>query len=373
MRRRWSVGALASALALGAGGLSAQTSQPAAVAADGWRPLFDGRSLDGWHRVGGAATFEVREGMIVGSTTTGQPNAFLRTDVEYGDFELELDVWIDPALNSGIQIRSHVRPKSGRVYGLQVEVDPSDRAWSGGIYDEARRGWLADLADAPAAREAFRGGGTWNHYRVRCVGAEILTWVNGEPAARLLDGVDLTGFIALQVHGIGKDEAKAGRPVRWRNVRIRELGRHAWRPLWNGRNLAGWVSVGDGFAVEDGVLIGSGVAALVATPGAGARGLRLRLGAVRGAGAAVAFGGAWAGTGPMQGGTRLALPDGDGPLACTLVVNALGETAAWLDDQRTELAPLASGADELGSVALVLGADTEVRVQALEQLVPVRR
>ena len=67
----------------------------------------------------------------------------------YDDFILELDFKVDPEMNSGIQIRSNSFPEynNGRVHGYQIEIDPSERAWSGGIFDEGRRGWLADLED----------------------------------------------------------------------------------------------------------------------------------------------------------------------------------------------------------------------------------
>lgn len=144
---------------------------------------------------------------------------------------------VDPLLNSGIQIRSNVYDEKktyktaegkeinvgpGRVHGYQVEIDPSDRAWSGGIYDEGRRGWLFNLKDKPEAGAAFKQN-EWNKYRIECRGDSIKTWVNGVPAADLKDDMTSTGFIALQVHGIGGDEKKVGKQIKWRNVNIIEL------------------------------------------------------------------------------------------------------------------------------------------------------
>ena len=136
-----------------------------------------------------------------------------------------------PKLNSGVQIRSQCfdepkevgaarRSPAGRVHGYQVEIDPSDRAWSGGIYDEGRRGWLNDLKDNEAARKAFKQG-EWNTFRVECRGDSIKTWINGVPAADLKDDMTPEGFIALQVHGVGAETEP--REVRWRNIRIQEL------------------------------------------------------------------------------------------------------------------------------------------------------
>src|SRR5699024_12531814 len=95
----------------------------------------------------GEADFQVEDGEIVGTTVTNTPNSFLVTDKEYCDFILELELKVNDHMNSGIQIRSESTAdyKDGRVHGYQVEIDPSVRAWSGGIYDEARRGWLYPL------------------------------------------------------------------------------------------------------------------------------------------------------------------------------------------------------------------------------------
>ena len=136
---------------------------------------------------------------------------------------LELEVRVDSLLNSGIQIRSNSLPdyQNGRVHGYQVEIDPSERAWSGGIYDEGRRGWLFNLQGRSAAQKAFKQG-QWNHYRIEARGNHIRTWVNGVLAADLVDSMTAEGFIGLQVHSIGHP-GLAGRTVEWRNVRVKEL------------------------------------------------------------------------------------------------------------------------------------------------------
>src|SRR5687768_1806174 len=97
-----------------------------------WTPLFDGKTLNGWTQRGGKATYAVKGDTIVGTTVAGTPNSFLCTEAAYGDFELEFEVMTDPKLNSGVQFRSMSVPgfKDGAVYGYQVEIDPSDRAWS---------------------------------------------------------------------------------------------------------------------------------------------------------------------------------------------------------------------------------------------------
>ena len=113
-----------------------------------WTSLFNGESLDGWIQRGGKAKYTVEDGCIVGRTIPKTPNSFLCTEKQYGDFILEYEFKVDPRLNSGVQIRSQTK-ESGRVFGYQVEIDPDtnrNRMWTGGIYDEARRGWLNDLS-----------------------------------------------------------------------------------------------------------------------------------------------------------------------------------------------------------------------------------
>jgi len=208
-----------------------------AQAEEGFIDLFDGETLSGWVQHGGEARYEVRDGMIVGISALRTGNSFLCTEKDYGDFILELEFKVDPSLNSGIQIRSQVfdeertynapdgksvRIPAGRVHGYQVEIDPSPRAWSAGIYDEGRRGWLYDLKEKPKAREAFKQN-EWNHVKVECRGASIKTWINGVEAADLEDNATPSGFIALQVHGIGNDKAKEGKEILWKNIRIKQL------------------------------------------------------------------------------------------------------------------------------------------------------
>jgi hypothetical protein len=234
-------------------------------------PLFDGKTLSGWEVCNGFAKYRVEDGAIVGTTAEGSPNSFLCTTKEYGDFVLEFETKTEPALNSGVQIRSHRftggqtvltfngkqlaerKTVTGRVHAYQVEIANEESGTSGGIYDESRRGWLHNIASDAAASKAFKDN-QWNRYRVAAIGDSIKTWVNGVPCADLVDSMDLTGFIALQVHSY-----KGPKPaeVRWRNIRIQDLGRHAWKRVWDGRTLNGWTKTGGGaWTIEDGALRG---------------------------------------------------------------------------------------------------------------------
>jgi len=232
------------------------------TAAEKWIALFDGKSLDGWTQRGGKATYRIEDGAVVGTTAPNTPNTFLCTDRHYSDFILEYEFKVHPKMNSGVQIRSHsfsvpyelehagkkLKIAAGRVHGYQVEIDPSARAWTGGIYDEGRRGWLNDLKSKPDAGKAFKQG-DWNRIRVEARGPSIRTWVNGVAAADLSDDLTASGFIALQVHGVGKNEEPM--EVRWRNIRLQDLSREGADWLFDGKDLSAW-QTGDGKAVAAG-------------------------------------------------------------------------------------------------------------------------
>jgi len=218
----------------------------------GFKPLFNGKDLTGWVRKGGTAKYYVENGVLVGETVNeSKRNTFLCTEKTFCDFILELEFKVDPELNSGIQFRSDTKlNKKGKkvVFGYQVEIDASEkpfkpkpkkkkpanldengnpvpeglpRYWTGGIYDEARSGWLYTLHNNPRARAAFRQNG-WNHVRVKAVGDSIKTWVNGVPAADLKDSKTACGFLGLQVHRLKKPIPEPMQ-VRFRNIRIKDL------------------------------------------------------------------------------------------------------------------------------------------------------
>ena len=260
-----------------------------------WEPLFNGKNLKGWKKLGGEAEYRIEDGAIVGVSRTGTPNTFLCTEKTYGDFVLELYFKVDDGLNSGIQFRSHSRPEfgGGVVHGYQYEIDPSARAWSGGIYDEARRGWLCTLSDNPAAQQAFRPG-EWNKVRIEAQGDRIRTWINGVAAGDILDDADREGFVALQVHGIGGNAAMEGRTVRWKNIRIctadldvermpesgiaqvnciantlsdREKA-EGWKLLWDGKTTEGWRGAKIAAFPEKGWKIENGLLCVLSSGGA---------------------------------------------------------------------------------------------------------
>ncbi len=248
-----------------------------------WQTLI-GNDLTGWEQEGGDAQYEIQGDQIIGYTVANSPNSFLTTQKHYSDFILEYEMLADPAMNSGVQIRSHVGD-NGVVYGYQVELDPTHRKFSGGLYDEKRRRWMYPLSRNEKGRNAFQNG-QWNQFRVEAIGHSIQVWVNGIQTVAMVDDMSAEGFFGLQVHSI-RDAALAGKTVRWRNMRIltqdleenRSLRdpevveisyllnqltdyevRQGWRLLWDGKTTSGWRGAkldhfpAAGWDMEDGVL-----------------------------------------------------------------------------------------------------------------------
>jgi hypothetical protein len=228
MRSPWLRLVTGGALLLGA--VQSQ-SQPDLYPDVPWEALHNARDLAGWKLApgNGAARFECREGAIVGTTVQGEPITFLQTEKMFGNFVLEWEFLIPDAVNSGVQFRSHGFPeyRGGAFHGYQFEMvgwQPSQEArWTGGIFDELRRGWIGPVVNRSASENPYQWG-DWNTARVLAVGDRIQTWVNGVPVAELHDALTPAGYIALQLYD---GNHRSGDEVRWRNFRIKDLDRVA--------------------------------------------------------------------------------------------------------------------------------------------------
>ena len=211
-------------------------------------PLLAGGTLDAFHEYGDAV-YTLEDDTILGEVGGGS-QSFLVSKEEFGDFLFEVEVRTELPGNSGIQIRSHAL-EGGRPYGYQVEIDPSPRAWSGGLYDEHRRGWLAPLEGNEPARAAYRHG-EWNRFRIETLGPWFRVRVNGIETTHHFDTYDLEGFLAFQVHSGNNTR------VRWRAPRLLARGTRAWEAASDWRELSGdWERTDDTWRTE-----GSSAAAL---------------------------------------------------------------------------------------------------------------
>lgn len=254
----------------------------------GWINLFNGKNFNNWRILNGTAEFKIANGVITGVSKLNTPNTFLATREEFSDFILEFEAKMDDGLNSGLQIRSLSKPEyeNGRVHGYQIELDASPRAWSGGIYDEARRGWLYNLECNPKAKTAYKPQ-MWNKFRIEALGNHMRVWLNEIPTADIIDELTAKGFIALQVHSIGNDHTLDGKTVQFRNLRIKTKNltqekrplaneipqvsylinqlterekREGWELLWDGQTTNGWRGAKldhfptQGWKIADGIL-----------------------------------------------------------------------------------------------------------------------
>jgi hypothetical protein len=275
------------------------------IAKDNWIELFNGKDLTGWTQKTGNATYSVEDGCIVGTMHTpgGGTNSFLFTTKNYDNFIIELDFKADPRVNTGLQIRSAyadkpvsqewegkpVKVPEGYVYGYQVEIDTDlkGKTFTGGIYDEHRRGKYIDPDDGPTGphgkaftewNRKITKADDWNHLRVVAIGDHIKTYLNGVLRADVHDAMSASGFFGLQVHN-SKEATSDGAQVRFKNIRMMPATANddpveppantltekekmeGWRLLWDGKTTAGWQSAiapgfpDEGWEIRDGELM----------------------------------------------------------------------------------------------------------------------
>lgn len=205
-----------------------------AMLSRGYTPLFNGKDLSGWRNPYDHGEAKVVDGEI---HLLADDKFFLVTEKKYSDFRVSVEIHLpEGEANSGVMFRCHVDDNARKkVYGYQAECDGSDRRWSGGLYDESRRGWIwpstkgrseaqfleheaeskAAFAESTIANALNRNG--WNRFVVTCIEDRITIEVNGVPTVTFRDTTDASGYIGIQHHG------EDGQTYRFRNLFIKEL------------------------------------------------------------------------------------------------------------------------------------------------------
>jgi hypothetical protein len=160
-----------------------------------WRPLTDGKSLDGWHAVGDGR-WTVEEGVIVGRADSEKLYGLLVSDDEFADFSVRFKFKCLKG-DSGFYIRTLIE-QPDQAHGLQVQVGlPGSGA--GGIYESYGRGWL-DKPTEELEAEVLKSD-DWNEMRIAAHGPHIVVHVNGVKTAELTGEESRPkGHLALQMH-----------------------------------------------------------------------------------------------------------------------------------------------------------------------------
>ena len=176
------------------------------------KKLFNGKDLSGW-TVHGTEKWYVENKELVCESGPDKQYGYLSTNKNYKDFIATMDFKLEANGNSGVFIRSGI--EGTKISGWQVEVAPENHH-TGGIYESYGRGWI--IQPKPEDEKWLKAK-DWNTLKIKMVGDEITTWLNGHQMVTLKDEKigKGEGFIALQIHDGG------GIKVRWKNLKIQEL------------------------------------------------------------------------------------------------------------------------------------------------------
>ena len=176
------------------------------------RSLFNGKNLDGWN-IHGNELWYVENGILICESGPDKGYGYLSTEKNYDDFDLTVEFKQEANGNSGVFVRSTF--EGTKVSGWQVEVAPPGSD-TGGVYESYGRGWLVK---PDKEKDKVLKMGKWNKMRIRLVGNQIQSWLNGTSMISLEDEMigKGKGSIALQIHDGG------GIKVRWRNLVVNEL------------------------------------------------------------------------------------------------------------------------------------------------------
>jgi hypothetical protein len=203
----------------------------AADAQDHTFNMFNGKDLSGWDVTN--CNVDVKDGALV----LVEGNGFVRSDLKYGDFVLELD-WRarkPEKYDSGIYVRSEFpSSKKGRNWPDRYQINLGE-------------GQEGNLVGQPSATsKGLIKHGEWNHFKITAIGPKLSLEINGKPAWTFDDVQEKTGYIGLQC------ETPVGGQFEFKNIRLTELG---FRSLFNGRDLTGWQGDKQGYQVEDGKIV----------------------------------------------------------------------------------------------------------------------
>ncbi len=173
------------------------------------KDLFNGKDLGGWTAYG-TEKWYVEDGLLVCESGPDMGYGYLATNEFYNDFELSLEFLQEADGNSGVFVRSTI--EGTKVSGWQVEVAPPGKH-TGGVYESYGRGWLIK---PESEKESVLKAGEWNTLKIRVVGEQLTSWLNGVEMVSLTDEKigQGKGAIALQIHDGG------GIKVKWRNIKL---------------------------------------------------------------------------------------------------------------------------------------------------------
>jgi hypothetical protein len=158
-------------------------------AENGFQALFDGKTLVGWNLMN-KAKFTAEDEVIKLRGGSG----WLRTDEEYSDFVLRLEVrWMKPRQDSGIFIRASKEGKNWPDRRYEVQCENSNRV--------AHLFGAKCIRDAKKAEQLLKAPKEWNSFEVSCIGTRCEVKLNDELVCTSDDLKMAKGFIGLQGEG----------------------------------------------------------------------------------------------------------------------------------------------------------------------------
>jgi len=185
-------------------------------AAEGWLLLFDGESTFGWTSEG-KAQWRVADGVLIGDA--GGPG-WLRSNAAFADYILRCDYRTGAEGNSGLFLRS------------AQEGLPHETGYELQIFNQHPQFPTGSLVNHIAARKVEPKPGQWHSYEVRAEGDRFVVRLDGRQVLDGRDSKSRIGHLGLQYN--------EGRPIEFRNIKVKPLG---LKPLFNGKDLAGWREV----------------------------------------------------------------------------------------------------------------------------------